>query len=319
MINAAFRIIQPGLLTTIQDLGRLNCQRYGVPQGGAMDRFAMQAANLLLGNRRDAPCLEVTMMGPVLEAVRDTWIAVCGADLNLMVDGAPMPSNSSFLLKEGRQFRFGRRVSGARAYVAIAGGINVPAVLDSASTYLPAKIGGLDGRAMRAGDVLCRGDKMLTEPCRTLRAALPAAPIDEAVIRVVAGPHALRFSSDAVQKFYEGIFTVTPNADRMGCRLDGPAVPVPKDLLSGIVSEGIPCGTVQISPDGKPAILLADRPTIGGYAKLATVITADHSIVAQCAPGTKLRFALVTLDEAQSLARDADRHLRIMEWAIKQT
>lgn len=319
MAEAALRVVLAGLLTTVQDLGRPQSQRYGMPQGGAMDPVALQAANILVGNRRDAACLEVTMMGPALEAITDVRVAVCGADLGLIVDGVPRPPNSSFALKAGRQARFGRRVSGARAYVAIAGGVAVPSVLGSASTYLPARIGGLEGRALQAGDIIERADLPRFVPRAALRAALLAAPTDEADIRVIAGPHAPRFSPDAVEDFFRGIFTVTPNADRMGCRLEGPPIAVPEELLGGITSEGIPNGAIQISPDGKATILLADRPTIGGYAKLATAITADIPVVAQCAPGTRLRFVRVTLDEAQSLARESERRLRIMDWGVKSS
>lgn len=310
MTRPLFHIQSPGLLSTLQDLGRVGRLWEGMPAAGAMDPFAFQVANILVGNERGAAALEVTLMGPTLQVLDDMTISVCGADLTARVDDAPLPLWRTVLLRAGQTLRFGRRVAGARAYLAVAGGFHAPNVLGSKSTFLRAGIGGLDGRALRAGDVL----EGIGTPDRFLRAGRALAPSAvpdyslPATVRIVPGPHDEAFTPAALATFLTSEYTLSAQSDRMGYRLSGPPLACRPERQGVLLSEAVPWGGVQVPPDGQPILLMVDRQTTGGYPLIAVVVSADHPALAQLAPGDTVSFRPVSLEEAQGAAV-AQEHL----------
>lgn len=317
MSEELLRVARGGLMTTVQDMGRLGTQQTGLPPGGAMDMLSLQTANILAGNARGDACLEITLLGPTLLVLAQARLALHGADLSAMLDGSPLAPSGSFEANPGQILSFGRRRTGARTYLAVSGGISVPLVLGSRSTYLAAAFGGHEGRRLAEGDVILREGPSERVAWKPLRAAQTAWPEEEGIIRIMRGPQFELFSEKARERFLDSPFTLSPKSDRMGARLEGPPLPPPPELSHGIVSEPTPLGTMQVSPDGSITILMADRPTIGGYAKIATVISADIPLVAQCYPEMKMRFVLVTLDEAHEALRSRERDLKTLEWAVR--
>lgn len=304
----AFAVIVPGLQTTVQDLGRPGMGRYGISPGGAADRAALVEANRAVGNPDDAAGLEITLSGPALRLLRPLRIAVAGADLGAEANGFPLTRGSAYDLRAGDllafdQARAGVAPHGVRAYLAVAGGIEVPMVLGSRATDLTAGMGGLQGRPLQAGDVLRVG---MTRRDGAASRGIPAVSSrGETTIRVVRGPQADRFDGAAWDTFLNGRFTVSSQSNRMGLRLDG--LPIAPDGNAGgadLISEGMVTGAIQITSSGQPIVMLPARATIGGYAKIATVITADLDRLGQLRPGMALRFREVTVDEATAIARE---------------
>lgn len=301
-----------GLLTTVQDLGRTGYQRYGVPVAGAVDAPALRAANRLVGNDADAAGLECTVSGPRLRCLRTTVVAVTGAGLGVVVDRPDLgtfapPPWSSFLLRPGNVLRFEGARRGARAYVALSGGIDVPLVLGSRSTYLTAGMGGFAGRALTHGDLLSCQPVALRPSAGQRSKQVETLSERPAAVRVVWGPQDAYFTKTARDTFVSATFTVAPSSDRMGYRLTGP--PIAHLDATEIISDGMMLGGIQVPPNGAPIVMLADRATTGGYPKIATVITADLPRLGQLLPGDTLRFTAVGLDEARralsaSLARE---------------
>lgn len=315
MDEPALQIIRPGLFTTVQDLGRSIGEELGVPAGGAMDPRSLQAANILVGNARSAACLEITLSGPVLRFLGDCRIAVCGAVFAMELDGSPAPANSVWNARDGQSLTFGRCLNGARAYLAISGGFAVPEVLGSRSTYTPGEFGGLAGRCLCEGDVLHRELAQRPELRHSIATSIRFAGQPPVQVRALRGPQYSWFGSGATEAFWSTEFTVSARSDRSGMRLGGASIPSNR-ATSSMISEPIPLGTVQVSPDGAPTILTADRPTIGGYPKIVTVICPDMPAIAQCRPGDTLRFVEVTLDEAYEAAHQTERELRTLAWAV---
>ena len=303
----------PGLLTTVQDEGRWGHQRDGMVVAGAMDPFAFAVANLLVGNPRGAALLEITLLGPALRALAAIRLAVCGGDLSPSIDGLPVPLWKTFTLHEGQTLTFGRRRSGARAYLAVAGGLAVPAVLGSRATFLRAKIGGFEGRPLRAGDVLEGWPQPLSPGERGLRPAdIPTYALPP-VLRVLPGPHSSAVTDAGRDTFFSSTYTVSPQSDRQGYRLTGPAVA--RADAADLLSEAMPWGGIQVPPDGLPILLMADRQTTGGYPLIGVVLSADLPRAGQLAPGDGIRFEAVTLAEAHELAVEQERWLRVVEQA----
>ncbi|MGI5839610.1 MAG: 5-oxoprolinase subunit PxpB [bacterium] len=310
-------VVHGGLLTTIQDLGRYGYQQFGVPTAGAMDEFAFRIANLLVGNQENASALEVTASGPVLTFRNPTVISVTGGDLMPLLNSGPIPMWESIAVSPDDILSFGGRRSGCRAYLAMAGGVEVPEVMGSRSTYLRGKIGGLAGRKITAGDVL-PGRPLAA--CSTARPGrrLPAAFIPkyggETTLRAVPGPQADCFPPESLKQFTDGVYRITAESDRMGYRLQGPGL----HHKSGadIISDGLPLGAVQVPGHGNPIIMLADRQTTGGYAKIATVIAADLPQLAQMMPGQHVRFRLVSPEEAREIYLGYKAELRQCAVAI---
>ena len=311
MSAETLEILEPGMLTTVQDQGRTGYQRFGVPVSGALDTYALQVANIMVGNDETQAGLEMTVLGPRVRFLADTWIALTGADLTPLLDDEPVPPWQAVEVRSGGVLAFRAPRDGARAYIAVAGGIDVPVVMGSRSTYVTGSIGGLEGRALRAGDILVTlpGDSN----GRKIENRLPdhlAVPYygHEQEIRVVLGPQDNAFTSEGIATFLGSEYSVSMDSDRMGCRLDGPRV----EHVSGpdIVSDGTPLGAVQIPGDGRPIILLADRGTTGGYTKIATVISADVGNLAQAMPGDTVSFSAVSVEEAHAILRQRRKILR---------
>lgn len=292
------KIESSGLFTTVQDNGRYGYQRFGMPVSGAMDIFSLELANLLVSNSPDNACLEATYSGPEILFTSTGAVAICGADMGPLKNGIPVPMNKTIPVKNWDRLSFTGLRNGCRSYISFAGGIDVPAVMGSRSTYLRARIGGFQGRALKAGDQLELGqierDIMIKEiPAEILPEYLPVAEL-----RVIPGPEIDQFDDKEIRNFLISEYNVTEQSDRMGYRLSGEKVNH-KAGGADIISAGISPGTIQVPGNGQPIILMADRQTTGGYTRIANIITADLHLVAQLKPGDKVRFREVTIDEAQ--------------------
>lgn len=288
---------KPGVLTTVQDLGRTGFLKAGVPGGGAMDRLALRVANMLVGNPECAAVLETTMAGPVLFFNTQAVVAVCGATF------AGVRSWQPFVVEAGEILSLAKLEAGCRGYVAVAGGFVVPPVMGSASTCLRAGMGGFEGRALR------KGDRLFTNPAseevrghiehwRISPAVLPVYSTLP-VVRVTRGAQWDWFSEAVRAKFFANRYGVLPKSDRMGLRLAG--APLNLSAPREMDSEAVAFGSIQVPPEGQPIVLMADRQTIGGYPKIADVISVDLPLLAQLRPGDSMLFTEVSLDEAQSL------------------
>lgn len=287
-------VVEPGLLTTIQDAGRSAALDLGVPMSGACDPWSLAVANAAVGNERGAAAIEMTLLGASFRALDDCVVAVTGADMGVGINW-PRP------LRRGEILRFGPAEprTGIRTYVAIGGGIDVPVILGSRSTCLVGGFGGLDGRALRLGDVI-----------RNLPAgsggghvrAAPEGSYEQPLVRIVGGRY-----RDAVSALVQETWRVSARADRQGMRLDGPSIAAPAD--GTILSQPVTWGTVQLPADGAPIVLLADAQTVGGYPVLGVVITADLHLIGQLGPGDEVRFELVSIAAAQGALRDRQRGL----------
>lgn len=290
------RVIRPGPYTTVQDAGRFGYQRFGVPPSGALDPFAYRASNMLVGNPEGAAVLEITFMGPELEVLGEADMALTGAGMKVSVNGRNLAGWTSFRVKEGDRVVIGPALSGCRAFLSVTGGIDVPPVMGSRSCYAGAGIGGHRGRALAPEDILSRGE-----------GALPAGPLampeewiprysPDIILRAVPGPQD-DFFTDGLRIFFESGFRVAPDSNRMGYRLVGPVIPHREGMPRSIISEPSVRGGVQIPAGGQPIILLVEQ-TVGGYTKIATVLSADIPLVAQARPGDRVRFMRVSLEEA---------------------
>lgn len=315
MSKKLFQVIKPGLLTTFQDLGRTGYQEYGVVVAGAMDDFSLQIANLLVGNQRDDAGLEVTMMGPVLKVIEDSVIAITGGNLSPRVNGQPAPMWKSFEVKEGQLVEFGQPMEGIRSYISVAGGFDLPAVMGSNSTYLKAKIGGLNGRALEKEDILYGNEDVHPVTGRSLHYDEIPKYQKEVTVRVVLGPHQDAFTDEAIKTFLSSNYEITPQSDRMGFRLKGPELT--HKTTADIISEAIPLGGIQVPANGQPIILMADRQTTGGYTRIATVISTDISLLAQAAPGAVVRFEEVSVEGAQEVYQGRESLLRVLDKVSK--
>jgi biotin-dependent carboxylase-like uncharacterized protein len=305
---SALYVADPGLLTTVQDLGRFGYQRVGIPPSGPMDRVAFVVANRLVGNPDRVAALECTIKGPRLEVRQAALVAVAGAPMGFTVNAQEAPSWTAVRVRPGDVLGFQMASAGCRAYLAVAGGIDVPPALGSRATYLRGRLGGLGGRALQKGDALPVGawPPDAAPEGRTVPLALRPAYPAERECRVILGPQDDRFTAEGIRAFLEGPYDVTPQADRMGYRLKGPEIAHARG--HDIVSDGIPLGGIQVPGERQPIVLLVDRQTTGGYTKIATVIGADIGAIGQTRPGHRIRFRQVTLEEAHAaLAAEAAR------------
>jgi antagonist of KipI len=291
---ALLTVLRPGMFTTVQDLGRWGYQTEGVPVSGALDPLSHRLANRLLGNEAGAATLEVTLIGPQLRFERETAFAVAGADFRLTLDDTTVNVNRRVEARAGATLKFGERIRGARAYVAVDRGIGVPEMLGSRSTHVLSRIGGHDGRALRAGDVLDQVDQqvgggfpahLLTTPPDWFRQKLRVIPVDEALA-----------ASLTSQKFQ-----VSPRSDRMGYRLDGGTIA--PTATGELISTAVPTGAIQVPPSGQPILLMNDHATTGGYAIAAVVIAADLPCAGQLAPGDRVEFERCSVAEALDALR----------------
>jgi antagonist of KipI len=300
-------VLSAGPQTTVQDLGRFGQLRLCIPPSGAMDRVAFLIANRLVGNADGAAALECTLIGPTFTVDAPCGIAVTGADMPVRVNGVRSPGWTTLRLARGDEVRIGSARAGVRSYVAVSGGVDVPAVLGSRATYLRGRLGGLDGRALRNGDRLAVFPASLPRLRRLSPCAVPQYPA-EATLRVVLGPQRERFADAGIAAFLGGAYAMLPSSDRMGARLRGERIA----HMSGhdIVSDGIALGAVQVPGDGQPIILLLDRQSTGGYTKIATVCSFDIPRVAQLRPGQTVRFHAVGVEQAHRLLHESDLALQ---------
>jgi antagonist of KipI len=335
----SLHILRPGLQTTVQDRGRYGLQHIGVVPCGAMDPVALELANGLVGNRSDEAVLEITVLGPVVTFETDALIALCGAEMEASVGREAMPANRPVLVQKGMVLNARRTTLGSRAYLAVAGGIALPPVLGSRSTYLPAKFGGLQGRALRAGDSLplvdnvsslslqrykSLGNKKELAGLRTVSWSAPSLTLparDPILIHAMEGRHHALFDAAARRAFFDATWKVTPDSNRMGFRLAGPVLARAGSgqPASEILSEPACLGTVQVPANGLPIALMADHQTTGGYPKIAEIAAADVPRLAQLAPGGTVQFARCTLEQARELRRAlrqrVDAALRSLAWS----
>ncbi|UNO50956.1 biotin-dependent carboxyltransferase family protein [Alicyclobacillus acidoterrestris] len=327
------RVLHSGMLTTIQDLGRFGFQKYGVIVSGAMDAFALKVANVLVGNRENTAALEMTLLGPSLLFEEDCLIAITGFGMTGMIDDRVVPTWRPVYVRAGSTLTFKSTTDGCRAYLAVEGGFRVPMVMNSASTYLKAAIGGYEGRALRQGDVLQMGDAVerpliakgtLSVMARESRFAYPNWSVSKdmlpryqgnPVLRVIPGGQFEDFTEASRKVLLGERFEVSSRSDRMGYRLSGPSLELTEQVE--LISEAVTAGTVQVPSDGNPIILLADRQTIGGYPKIAQVIQADLPIIAQVRPGQRVGFELVTLDQAQRWLREQHQNINRLKASLK--
>lgn len=306
-------VVDAGLLTTIQDLGRPGLAALGVAPGGAADPLALAVANRVLGNARDAAALELTIAGPTLRILATTTIALAGADLAARVveTGERLAPGSALVVRAGWMLAFaGPPTRGIRAYLAVPGGFLVDDVLGSSATALGAGFGGLGGRALRAGDRLSSRRAGVVAPARWPGPVQP----DSHSIRILPGPHAARIGEAALANLVAGTWTVSPASDRVGLRLEGGALP--GTATGELASHGVTWGAIQVPPDGHPIVLLVDHQPTGGYPVVAVAITADRPRLGQLGPGSPIRFELVDGEAARAALLDqreqfaaAERHL----------
>jgi antagonist of KipI len=314
------------MLTTVQDLGRWGYQDRGVPVAGPMDAYSHRLANRLAGNADAAAALEVTLVGPELEADAGIVCAVAGAGFELTVDGVAVAMHQPFAVPAGGRLRFGARRSGTRATLAVRGGFDVPPAFGSRATSLVSRIGPFGGRALVRGDLLPIGAPVPGTEARSLdvtdaaerthrvRRSTPVArqrhagiPVGGARVRVILGPHDAMFTREGVETLLASRFTVTPQSNRMGYRLEGPSIR--HAGAADILSDATPMGSLQVPASGQPILLMADRQTTGGYPKIATVISADLPVAGQLAPGDWIEFTACTRDAAVEALRDREAAL----------
>ncbi|WP_436639817.1 biotin-dependent carboxyltransferase family protein [Microbaculum sp. FT89] len=316
----AIKVNNPGLATTIQDLGRPGYYHLGIPIGGAMDRFALHCANLLVGNDEGAACLECVFMGPELEFTKDATVAVTGADLPPKLDGEPRESWTSFKVKAGQVLSFDFLKAGARAYIAVSGGIDVPVQLGSRSTYAIGALGGVDGRAIAAGDELPVGSGAGAAEGRSIPANMRRMPRGAVELRMLPGLYWHRITKEAGAHFFEDTWKVAPECDRMGYRFRGgrPLDFVPREQPFGagsdpsnIVDACYPYGSIQVPGGTEPIVLHRDAVSGGGYFMLGTVISADMDLIGQMQPHTETKFVPVDMDQA--LKARKERHTALDE------
>lgn len=312
-----FKVESKGLLTLIQGGPRIGYQQYGVSVSGAMDSYSHRLGNILVGNKEDEASLEILIMGPTIVFDKSTKIAVTGGNLSPQLNYTDIQMYKSYKVNKGDILSFGAMKEGCRAYVAFEGGIDVPLVMGSKSTYTKAKIGGFKGRALQEGDYVnlfdCKDDNI----CILEDRYIPKYNKD-IVIRVTKGPQDDMFLEEEWEKFVSSEYIITNECDRMGYRLEGEAI----NHINGadIVSDGIAFGAIQVPGHGKPIIMMADRQSIGGYTKIANVISVDLPNLAQCKPGDKVKFKEVDIYKAHELLRIQESKIKdIKDTLINQT
>lgn len=302
-----------GMLTTVQDEGRFGYQQFGVSPSGPMDPRSFHLANLLVGNDRGEGALEITWLGPKIRFEEANVIAVTGGDLSPALNGKPIPMYRAVAVGKGSILEFGGMKNGCRSYLAFAGGLDIPLVMGSKSTLLRNRIGGVDGRKLQKGDsVGFLNPKEYLPKMEQRKVPQEIFPSQEVVLRVVTGPQEDEFTERGLKEFFWRSGTVSNEFDRMGCRIDRDPVEHAGD--GNIITDGISMGSIQVPPNGKPIIMLADRQSTGGYAKIGTVAAVDLPLLAQSVPGFRIRFIRISLKLAQDLyIRELDMLKRLEE------
>lgn len=308
-------VLHPGMLTTIQDQGRTGYQQFGVPVSGAVDPRSAAVANILAGNEEGEAVLECTVMGPQLRFDEPAVIAISGADLGPTLDGVPMDNYRAVRVGAGQVLRFTGPTCGCRAFIAVAGGLDVAEVMGSRSTYMKAKIGGFKGRKLEKEDVLnlrAPGAEPKALEGRSIAPEFRARA--EYTLRVVLGPQDDAFTAAGIETFLTGVYAVTAEFDRMGCRMEGPEIA--HETSGDIISDGIAFGAIQVPSSGQPIVMLADRQTTGGYTKIANVISADFRVLGQLKSGDKVRFEKISLSAAQEALLAQRASLRLLRHVL---
>jgi biotin-dependent carboxylase-like uncharacterized protein len=307
----AISVLTPGAYTTVQDKGRYGYQQMGIPVSGVLDAFAFRAANMLVGNPDYSAVLEITIMGPRLEILVESDMAVTGAEMGMTLNEQPVEGWKSIRVKPGDILNIQQVKSGCRGYLAVNGGINVPVVMGSRATYVGGKLGGYRGRPLKEGDVIQCGDaKLLNTPLKFPTDLIPKH-LSEIIIRAIPGPQD-DFFQEGLDTLFQSDYMVSAKADRMGYRLQGPHIKLAEGMPKSIISEPTMPGGIQIPADEQPIILLVEQ-TVGGYTKIVTLISTDLPKVAQATPGDTIRFEKVTLETAHSLYQERQKLLHDLE------
>ena len=325
-------VLNPGLLTTIQDLGRNGYQKYGVIVSGAMDTYAMRLSNIIVGNEENEGVLEITLIGPSLKLEKGTLFSITGGDLSPTINGKKVPRGRPIYLKEDCILKFGSCITGCRSYLAVAGGFDVPKVMESKSTYLRAEFGGFNGRSLQKDDILSIGAKNSKSVKIIKKLEETKAQGDfvatswyiknfmmqnpeSTVIRVYEDRQFHKVSQESITKFFSSKFNIDTRSDRMGYRLSGEKIKLKEKVE--MISEEVSVGTIQIPPDGNPIILLADRQTAGGYPKIAHVAFVDIQKIVQLKPNNKIEFKKITLREAEKLYFEREKDIVELKKSIE--
>lgn len=307
----------PGAQTSVQDEGRFGYQWSGMCPSGAMDMHSLRIANILVGNKMNEAGLEVTLTGPDMTFMTDEVIAITGADISPMLDGTPIPMYCAISVKKGQHVHFGARKTGCRAYIAFAGGLDIEPMYDSRSTWVRINIGPID-HALRKGDMIGFRAPSASLPQMAARSIAPETIESKDIeIRVLLGPQDDLFTEEGIANFFgKDGYKVSNLCNRQGYRLEGPNVELIKK--GSIVSDGIAKGAIQVPPSEQPIILLSERQSTGGYAKIGNVISVDIPKVGQAIAGSRLRFKKVSIEEAQRLLADEAAYLENLESRIKE-
>ncbi len=304
-----FEVIKAGLFTTIQDVGRYGYLRYGVPISGAMDQFSLVAANSLVGNDPNDACLETTLIGPELQALTKTQIAITGGECSPKIKGANVPMWQTLTAQENDIISLGKMKDGCRAYISVRGGIDVPKVLGSRSTYIRGGFGGIKGRQLKTGDIIDGFGTEILEIGYSMPEDLIPQFTNHFTVHVVLGPQVDMFTDKEVNTFLSSPYRVTLEADRMGYRLEG--IPIAHEgRKADIVSDALLPGAIQVPKNGKPIVMMRDAQTTGGYPKIAVIISSDLSMVGQAKPNDAVEFSKITLKEAHKKLREYDKLLK---------
>jgi len=318
-----FKVINSGIFDTIQDLGRFGFQQYGMPVSGAMDSYALRIGNRLLGNEENEAGIEISTPGLSLEVLNQTVIAITGANFNPTINSFSVPMWEAIEVKKGDIISFEQIKKGCHSYLLVVGGVDVPIVLGSKSTYARGKIGGLKGGPLKKADIINIGKTNPESqniigrkvPADNLSAYYEENEINE--IRVILGPQDDYFTKDGLQTFLNSFYEITVNSDRMGYRLKGPKIKSKNG--SDIITGGIPLGSIQVPRNGMPIVMLADHQTTGGYAKIVTVISVDIDKFAQMKPENKVKFTQVNLEEAHRLLQGREEKITNLHFKKKES
>lgn len=308
--------MRSGLFTTVQDRGRYGCLRYGVPISGAMDEYSFTVANLLVDNNPDAACLETTLIGPQLQALNDLQAAVTGGECELLINGSVTPMWQTLEISKDDIVTLGKMRSGCRSYLAIRGGIDVPLVLGSRSTYLRGGFGGMNGQPLSVDDVIERFHLPRIDTRLSVSSSQVPKITSTFEAHCLVGPQADMFDATGIDTFFSCPYVVTSESDRMGYRLRGSLI-AHKDKAD-IVSDALLPGTVQVPKNGQPILIMRDAQTTGGYPKIATVITSDISMLGQAKPNNRISFSEITLEDAYKRLNEYRERLRRLASELKK-
>jgi antagonist of KipI len=304
----AIEILHGGTFTTIQDLGRKGYQQFGMSTAGAMDITSLRLANRLVQNEEGEACLEITFIGLHLLALQDLEIAITGGNLTPKVDGSPLPMWQTISIRRNSEVSFTAVRNGIRSYLAVAGGIQVPEIMGSKSTYIRGGFGGLEGRPLKKGDRLRIGPQPSKPPRYKIREEFIPGYEKVWKTRVIMGPQDDYFSKSGIEVFTSSEYTITPQSDRMGYRLHGSLIQHRRG--ADIIPDATCLGSIQVPGHGLPIILLADRQTTGGYPKIATVISVDVYNLGQAKPGDRVRFTPISVAEAHEIRKDYEKRIQ---------